>query len=88
MQPAETHHVNATPEPPSAGEVAVRAQSRGEVVRGQFRKHRLAVSSLWVLGLLYFVAAFADFIAPYGESESFFRGQIDRSYAPPTIWPT
>jgi peptide/nickel transport system permease protein len=84
MQPAETNHVNAKLEPSAAGETAVRAQSRGQVVRGQFRKHRLAVSSVWVLGLLYFLAAFADFIAPYGESESFFRGQIDRSYAPPT----
>ena len=79
MQPS----TNPTPEP-VVTQTAHRAQSRGEIVRGQFRKHRLAVSSLWVLGLLYVLAAFADFVAPYGESESFFRGEIDRSYAPPT----
>jgi peptide/nickel transport system permease protein len=62
----------------------VRAQSRGEVVQAQFRKHKLAVFSLWVLVAFYVLAAFADFVAPYGENESFFRGAIDRSYAPPT----
>ena len=83
MQPSETNTITPKPEPSSTGET-VRALSRGEVVRAQFRKHRLAVSSVWVLGILYVLAAFADFVAPYGESESFFRGAIDRSYAPPT----
>ena len=62
----------------------VKALSRGQVVRTQFAKHGLAVLSLWVLGFFYALAAMADFISPYGESESFFRGAIDRSYAPPT----
>ncbi len=69
---------------PAAENQTVRAQSRGQVVQAQFRKHRLAVSSLWVLIIFYALAAFADFVAPYGENESFFRGAIDRSYAPPT----
>jgi peptide/nickel transport system permease protein len=34
----------------------------------QFRKHQLARISLAVLALLYFLAAFADFFAPYKES--------------------
>lgn len=68
----------------TGGDNAPRTLSRGQVVRMQFRKHRLAVISLWVLATLYFLAAFADFFAPYGENESFFRGQIDRSFAPPT----
>ena len=72
------------PKPILETETVIRAQSRGEVVRGQFRKHRLAVTSLWVLGILYVLAAFADFVAPYGEAEAFFRGAIDRSFAPPT----
>jgi peptide/nickel transport system permease protein len=63
---------------------SVKALSRGQVVRAQFAKHGLAVLSLWVLVFFYSLAALADFIAPYGESESFFRGAIDRSYAPPT----
>ncbi len=78
MQPS------TAPIPEPIAETAHRAQSRSEIVRGQFQKHRLAVTSLWVLGLLYVLAAFADFVAPYGESESFFRGEINRSYAPPS----
>ncbi|GEM82556.1 ABC transporter permease [Meiothermus hypogaeus] len=71
-------------EPMTSSSTPLRTLSRGQVVRLQFRKHRLAMVSLWVLGILYVLAAFADFIAPYGESESFFRGAIDRSFAPPT----
>lgn len=33
----------------------------------QFRKHPLARSALTILGVLYLLAAFADFIAPYPE---------------------
>lgn len=69
---------------PTSTPTPLRTLSRGQVVRIQFRKHRLAMVSLWVLGIMYVLAAFADFVAPYGESESFFRGAIDRSFAPPT----
>lgn len=69
---------------PISSSTPLRTLSRSQVVRMQFRKHRFAVISLWVLGIMYVLAAFADFIAPYGESESFFRGAIDRSFAPPT----
>lgn len=58
--------------------------TRGSIVRGQFRKHRLAMFSLVSLGVLYTLALFADFIAPYGEGQSFRRGEMNRSYAPPT----
>lgn len=76
---------NPIPSGPAAAQDGPnRSLSRGQVVRMQFAKHRLAVFSLWVMGVFYLLAAFADFIAPYGEAESFFRGQIDRSFAPPT----
>lgn len=71
----------ASPTPPSAN---LNPLSRGQVVAAQFRKHTLAVVSVWVMAVLYILAALADFVAPYGENESFFRGEIDRSYAPPT----
>ncbi len=58
--------------------------SSGQLIRRQFRKNRLAVVSIWLLLIFYVLAAFADFAAPYGEAEAFFRGQIDRSFAPPT----
>lgn len=32
-------------------------------------KHRLAVFSMWILGILYFCALFANFLAPYGLEE-------------------
>jgi peptide/nickel transport system permease protein len=58
--------------------------SHGAIVRVQFRKHRLAMASLYLLGGLYLLALFADFVAPYGEGQSFRRGEMNRSYAPPT----
>jgi peptide/nickel transport system permease protein len=80
MQPAAG---NAAPREDEAV-TRVRSMSRGQVVRSQFRKHRLATVSVAAMLLLYLLAAFADFVAPYGENESFFRGEISRSYAPPT----
>lgn len=82
MEPNENIPKNAIPETVAAS--PLRTLSRGQVVRQQFRKSKLALFSLWILGILYVLAAFADFVAPYGESESFFRGAIDRSFAPPT----
>ncbi|RJP73441.1 MAG: ABC transporter permease [Candidatus Abyssobacteria bacterium SURF_17] len=45
----------------------------------RLRRHKLAISSLWVLGFLYLVALFADFIAPYGFDDE----RRDLSYCPP-----
>lgn len=54
--------------------------SQWELIWRRFRKHRLARLGLAVLALLYFVAVFAEFFAPYGKLERFsgFRN------APPT----
>ena len=57
-EPAET--VAATSNPP-------RGASLSSIAWAQFRKHPLARLSLTVLGVLYLVAAFADFFAPYPE---------------------
>jgi len=40
-----------------------------QMMRWRFRKHKLAVVSLWVIIFLYAVALFADFIAPYDPFE-------------------
>ena len=61
-----------------------RSLSQWQIAWRQFRKHGLGVSSLVVLIILYSMALFADVIAPYGEAESFRRGERNRSYAPPT----
>ncbi|WEX10121.1 ABC transporter permease [Chelativorans sp. AA-79] len=34
----------------------------------RFRQHRLAVWSLWIVGFFYFVALFAEFLAPFDPS--------------------
>lgn len=46
----------------------------------RFLKHRMAVISAVVIVLLYFVAAFAEFVAPYDPEQSF----IKYKFAPPT----
>jgi len=46
----------------------------------RFLRHRLAVVSAVVVVLLYFVAAFAEFVAPYLPEETFVRYKL----APPT----
>lgn len=54
--------------------------SQGELIRWRFSRHKMAVISLWLLALLYFVAIFADFLAPYGAQTRFAEYQ----YAKPT----
>ena len=44
------------------------ALSQWQLILRRFRKHRLALASLYLLGGLYLVAAFAGFFAPYSES--------------------
>lgn len=50
----------------------------------RFRRNRLAVGSAALLALLALAAMFADFLAPYGEAESYYRGSATRAFAPPT----
>jgi peptide/nickel transport system permease protein len=59
--------------------VEVVISSRQRVWR-RFRKHRLAMTSLWVLVAMYLVMFFANVIAPYTDTESV----KSQSFAPPT----
>ncbi len=54
--------------------------SQGQLIWWRFRKHKLAVASIWLLALLYFVAILADFFVPY-ERDHRFTGYEN---APPT----
>lgn len=49
---------------PAATETKAAVASQWQLMRWKFRKHKLAVISLWVLAILYFVALFAEFLAP------------------------
>ncbi len=60
-----------------ADRVAVAGQWR--LMLWRFRRHKLAVVSLFVVVLLYLVAIFAEFLAPYGPDVT--RPQY--TYAPP-----
>lgn len=63
---------------------AASSKSQAAIVWRRFRRHRLAMWSIYILATLYGLALFADFIAPYGEGQAFRRGVENRSYAPPT----
>ncbi len=41
------------------------AMTPGQLAWRKLKKNKLAITSLWILGLMYFVAIFAQFIAPY-----------------------
>ena len=45
------------------------SKSLYQIAWENFRKHRLAMFGVWVLGLMYLCAVFAPFLAPYGYAE-------------------
>ena len=54
--------------------------SQWQLMRWRFTRHKLAVVALVFLGLMYLVAAFADFVGPYDPR----RHDAAFVYAPPT----
>jgi peptide/nickel transport system permease protein len=56
--------------------------SQVQVVWIQFRKHSLAKFGIWILGILFFTALFAQIIAPYGLTEYSTENRV--SWAPPS----
>ena len=40
--------------------------SQWQLMLWKFKKHKAAVAASWLIGLLYFVALFCEFLAPYG----------------------
>lgn len=55
--------------------------SQWQLIRLRFSRHRLAVISLRVLALFYFVAFFVEFFAPYSKSFH----DLDHMYSPPQL---
>ncbi|WP_434080969.1 ABC transporter permease [Sanguibacter sp. Z1732] len=67
---------------PTGGE-DVRSAGQWRLVRARFRRHRMAMIGLWVLIVLYTVAIFAGFFAPfntasYGSQDAYHPPQIPR----------
>ena len=55
--------------------------SQWQLIRKRFRRHHLAVGAMYVLCVLYFIAAFAEVIAPYRP----YSPDQDHSYCPPQL---
>ncbi len=53
--------------------------SQWQLIRLRFEKHKVAMYSLWVLCVLYFVALFAEFFAPYAQDAQ----DLQHKYCPP-----
>lgn len=70
----------------SVHEVPTRAMKAGQLsqwqlIRLRFAKHKLAVISMYLLQVMYLVAVFAEFVAPYGPNTR----HLDEMYCPPQI---
>ena len=68
--------------PNLAASVPPRVESPLELMWYKFRSHRLALVSVWVIALLYLMAIFANFIAPFDPET-----RTGLPLLPPT-WPT
>ena len=68
-------------EAPASAEEKVYVASYWQLMWWRFLRHRMAVISAVLVILLYFIAAFAEFVAPYNPENSFVRYKL----APPTL---
>jgi len=55
--------------------------SQWQLIRLRFARHKLAVAGLFVLAMLYFLAALAEFFAPYTSA----RRDLDHAFCPPQL---
>lgn len=68
-----------SPEHDPAKSGGLGALSQWQLILLRFKRHKLAVGSLFVLAFLYWVGLFAEWVAPYGPSTR----HLDHLYAPP-----
>jgi peptide/nickel transport system permease protein len=71
----------AAPTAQSGRRPSVGTESQWQLIRRRFRRHHLAMVSLVILAVFYFVALFAEFLAPH-DPEKF---QARYTYAPPQV---
>jgi peptide/nickel transport system permease protein len=70
------------PAPPIAAKVGESgSKSQARIVWEQFKKHNVALFGLGVLVIMYLMAAFAGFLAPYGMNE--YRRSPSAAFVPP-----
>lgn len=63
------------------GNREVGSLSQWQLIRLKFSKHKAAVAALYLVAVLYFVAFFAEFFAPYARDWN----NIDAIYHPPQV---
>lgn len=64
---------------PAAEEKPILVAGQWRLFWLKFRKHKVALVSLWIIGLLYAAAALAEFVAPFAPD----RGEARYTYARP-----
>lgn len=69
------------PEPEGRGGVDIAGMSQWQLIRLRFSKHKLAVAAGYFLIVMYLMAIFAEFVAPYRPNTR----RIDYSYCPPQL---
>lgn len=69
------------PRKPPDDKAAVAVMSQWQLIRLAFAKHKLAVAALNMLIVLYTIAVFAEFFAPYTP----LRRDLDHQYCPPQL---
>ncbi|MHC4982683.1 MAG: ABC transporter permease [Planctomycetota bacterium] len=65
----------------TAPEASVEYASQWKLIRRRFARHRLAVAAMYVLLVLYLIAAFAETFAPYTKSWY----DLEHAYCPPQL---
>ncbi|MHB0878443.1 MAG: ABC transporter permease [Anaerolineae bacterium] len=72
--------MSATPPPPPAEqEERIYVASQWQLMWWRFRRHKLALASVFVIVIIYLIGAFCEFLAVYGPE----RRDQQYSYAPP-----
>ena len=66
---------------PKKAAVSLGALSQWQLIRRRFAKHKLAVFSVYVLAVLYAVAVFGEFVAPYPSQ----MRNLDYLFCPPQL---
>lgn len=62
-------------------EDSVTTYSQWQLIRLRFLRHKVAVMAFFVLQILYLIAVFADFFAPYPANQQ----NVENGYCPPQI---
>lgn len=65
--------------PQAEDELPPMVSTRARIWR-RFTKHKMAVAGMWILGVMYVLMIFAEFVAPYTETYE----DRNKSYQPPT----